>query len=121
MSSDASSNSHGDAWPPENTEEVPVQLPLDTIPSEFEAAVAELKQRSRADLKRARKHHRRALTALEDGAYDALPDETRTQLTKQLHTSLAALNEALNEPDASEDESQTGPSSLLQKATSWLW
>lgn len=123
MPSDASSGSDFDAWPPsENSDEVPVQLPLDTVPSEFEAAVSELRQRSREDLERARKHHRRALTALQDGAYDALPEETRDQLTKQLRTSLTALNEALHDPGASDDESQSdNASSLLHKAATWLW
>lgn len=123
MQSPASASSPPDAWPPSASNgDSPVQLPLDTIPSEFEEAVSQLRQRSRDDLVRARKHHRRALKALREGAYDALPDETRDKLTEQLLTNLTALNEALDNPDASDQTSQTEDSySVLRAALTWLW
>lgn len=123
MQSPASSSSPPDAWPPSASDgDSPVQLPLDTIPPEFEAAVSKLKQRSRDDLVQARKHHRRALKALRKGAYDALPEETRDQLTKELLTNLTALNEALDPSDAPDQKSQAEDSySLLRATLTWLW
>jgi len=123
MQSPASSSSASDAWPSDPCgDESPVQLPLDTVPAEFEETVSKLRQRSRDELVRARKHHRRALKALREGAYDALPDETRDPLTEQLLTNLTALNEALEKPDASGETSQTENSySVLRTALTWLW
>lgn len=123
MQSQTSTFSKSNAWPPSSSnEDSPVQLPLDTIPQDFEAAVAKLKQRDRDDLERARKHHRRALKALREGAYDTLPEETRDQLSKQLLTNLTALNEALDESNVSDEASQTEDSySVLRKALTWLW
>lgn len=122
MQSPASSSSKSHAWPSDTSgEDSPVQLPLDTVPPEFEEAVSKLRQRSRDELVRARKHHRRALKALREGAYDALPDETREQLTKQMLTNLTALNEALDDPDTSGERSQTEVSSVLRTALTWLW
>lgn len=122
MESSASSNSQSDVRSVRVTDNgSSIGLPLETIPSEFEAAVRELKQRSRKDLQQARKHHRRALKALHEGAYDALPEETREQLTKQLHTNLKALNEALEDGTASDTEPDSDASSLFHKALTWLW
>jgi len=123
MQAPASSSSESDAWPTDACgEDLPVQFPLDTVPPEFEEAVSKLRQRSRDDLVRVRKHHRRALKALREGAYDALPDETRDKLTEQLLTNLTALNEALDGPDASDETSQTEDSySVLRTALTWLW
>lgn len=123
MQPQISTFSKSEAWPPSSSDEdSPVQLPLDTIPQEYEAAVSKLKQRSRDDLERARKHHRRALKALRKGAYDALPEETRDQLTKQLLTNLTALNDALDELEASDEKTDADDShSLLRSALTWLW
>ncbi len=72
-----------------------VRLPLETSPSDFEEAVRKLKQRPTNDLQRARKHHRRALKALRNDGYEALPDHTRDRLIKRFQTNLTALNEVL--------------------------
>lgn len=52
--------------------------------------------RSPKDLARARRHHRRALKALEAGGFDALEAGTRQQLIRRLRADLDALDEALN-------------------------
>lgn len=103
-----------------------IQLPLETRPDDPEKTVQQLKQRPTDDLKRARKHHRRALRALQDGAYDALPEETRTQLIKRLRGNLRALNKALEASTRTANPStkktrSTASSSLFQKALTWLW
>jgi hypothetical protein len=54
-----------------------------------------LRERDPDDLKRARRHHRRALTALKGGCYDALGGKTRTQLIRRLTADLEAINRAL--------------------------
>lgn len=101
-----------------------VQLPLDTSPKDFSEAVRKLKQRPTDELQRARKHHRRALKALRDDAYEALGDQTRTRLIERLQTNLTALNKALEtvEPEeALSSQSTNSASSLFQKALTWLW
>jgi uncharacterized membrane protein YccC len=70
-------------------------LPLDTRPDDLDELVRALRSCSPSDLRRARRHHRRALTALTDGCYDALSDETRRQLIRRLREDLTALNRAL--------------------------
>lgn len=105
-----------------------LHLPLDDRPSDYESVVQKLKQRPPDELRQARKHHRRALKALRNGAYDALPDSTREQLIERFHVNLKALNEALSTDDqAGDDESPSPPSSsqisssLFNKALTWLW
>jgi len=106
-----------------------IHLPLDDRPSDYESVVQKLRQRPSEELHRARKHHRRALKALRDGAYDALPDSTREQLIQRFHVNLEALNEALNPDDQAEDDDSLSPlspsgissSSLFHKALTWLW
>jgi len=85
-------------------------LPLPDEPSDFEDAVEQLAQQPEDELRHARKHHRRALTALRDGAYDALSDETRERLTQQFRCSLRALNRALDAPNAPDGEETSPPS-----------
>lgn len=72
-----------------------VRLPLETSPSDFDEAVRKLKQRPTDELRRARKHHRRALKALRNDGYEALPDPTRDRLIKRFQTNLTALNDVL--------------------------
>jgi hypothetical protein len=101
-----------------------VRLPIETPPSDFEDAVEKLRQRPTDELQRARKHHRRALKALRDDGYEALPDATRERLISRFQENLTALNEALTtEEPATETpgRAQSSASSLLQKALSWLW
>lgn len=97
-----------------------IQLPLDSPPSDFDEAVQKLADRPQDELQRAQAHHRRALKALRDDAYEALPDSTRERLIRRLQTNLTALNEAL-EMDRSDDSSSRAPSSLFHKALTWLW
>lgn len=101
-----------------------VQLPLQSPPSDFEEAVQKLKHRPVDELRQARKHHRRALKALREGGYDALPDETREQLIARFHTALEALNKALetesSEGNASSQET-TSLGALLNDALPWPW
>lgn len=61
----------------------------------FEAAVRTLRERDQDDLRRARRHHRRALEALKGGCYDALSDGTRERLVRRLTSDLEILNAAL--------------------------
>ena len=69
-----------------------VQLPLESAPSDLDEAVQELTERPEDELRRARKHHRRALKALREDTYEALPKETHEQLVRRLQTNLTALN-----------------------------
>jgi len=100
-----------------------VRLPLETPPSDFEEAVQKLRQRPGDELRRARKHHRRALKALRDDGYEALPDSTRERLISRFQENLTALNEALKteEPTTETPSTEDSASSLLQKALTWLW
>jgi hypothetical protein len=100
-----------------------VRLPIETPPSDFEEAVQKLEQRPTDELRRARKHHRRALKALRDDAYGALPDATRDRLIRRFQENLTALNTALqtDEPDAESPSRSQKSSSLFQKALTWLW
>ncbi|WP_263786777.1 hypothetical protein [Salinibacter grassmerensis] len=86
------------------------KLPLDHPASSLEEAVEELRRRPEDELRRARKHHQRALKALQNGAYEALSEETRGRLTNQFRSGLHALNQALDEVEAS-NGSDEGPSS----------
>jgi hypothetical protein len=100
-----------------------VRLPIETPPSDFEEAVQKLKQRPTDELQRARRHHRRALKALRDDAYGALPEHTRDQLIRRFQENLTALNEALKTEESeteSPSRSQASTSSLFQKALTWL-
>lgn len=115
----AISDAHSTGDPPSA-----VQLPLESVPSDLDEAVQELTERPEDELRRARKHHRRALKALHENAYEALPEDTRERLIRRLQTNLTALNAAL-ETEASDDESPTSTrsssSSLFRKAFTWLW
>jgi hypothetical protein len=73
----------------------PVDASITKQASSLEAAVEMLRKRDPDDLKRARRHHRRALTALKGGCYDALGGTTRTQLIQRLTADLEAINRAL--------------------------
>jgi len=101
-------------------------MPLDSPPSDFKEAVDALRQRPDEELRQARKHQRRALKALREGGYDALPEETREQLAQQFRTSLTALNEALETNASAPSPSSKAPDenkalSLFQKLITWIW
>lgn len=70
-------------------------MPLEEPVDSFREAVQQLQTCDSTELRRARKHHRRALSSLQDGGYDNLPATTRRDLTDRLRNNLEALNEAL--------------------------
>jgi hypothetical protein len=84
-----------------------VRMPIDRDGSvdSLDDAVHALRQCDPAELRRARRHHRRALSALERGSYEALGDDTRAQLVNRLRTDLEALDRALHG-----DPSRSAPS-----------
>lgn len=71
-------------------------MPIDDTADSIEEAVSALRECSPEDLRRARRHHRRALEALQDGCYDALGDDTRGTLIQRLKADLTVLNRALD-------------------------
>lgn len=91
-----------------------VQFPLDEPVSDLEEAVPKLTECSEVELQRARKHHRRAVQALRDGAYGALSARTREQLLKRLRQNLEALNVALRSKRSSETNANSQRSSSSQ-------
>lgn len=99
----------------------PAKLPLDRPASSLEEAVEQLRGRPEDELRRARKHHRRALKALRDGAYEALSEETRERLTNQFRSGLRALNQALDEAGASNPDDGTSSSTSLGDVLTGLW
>lgn len=72
-----------------------VRMPLNEPADSMEEAVRDLMKRDPADLRRARRHHRRALAALRSGCYDAVGEDTRAQLVQRLRADLKALTRAL--------------------------
>ncbi len=109
-------------------------MPIEGPVSDLQEAVQKLKQCPPAELKRARRHHRRALEALHMGGYEALSGDTRQQLTERLQTDLEALNKALNDLEREDgthreselQESNAEPahgmsSSLIQEVLPWNW
>jgi BRCT domain type II-containing protein len=84
-----------------------VRMPVDVPADDPEEAVERLRQCSRPALRRARKHHRRALESLRTGGYSALSEATRRRLTDRLRSNLEALNQAL-EALGSAEASGTG-------------
>jgi hypothetical protein len=71
---------------------MPIEEPVD----DTDEAVAKLRQCDSTELRRARKHHRRALESLRNGGYSCLSDATRTHLAVRLRNNLEALNRALD-------------------------
>ena len=104
-----------------------VYIPLGDRPADYDSMVQALRDQPADELRRARKHHRRALKALRSGAYEALSDGTREQLLERFHVNLQALNSALRADGApgADRDSQSPPSplssSFMQKALTWLW
>ena len=70
-------------------------LPIETRPDDPDELVQALRGCSPNELRRARRHHRRALKALTNGRYNALSDQTRERLIGRLREDLTALNQAL--------------------------
>lgn len=98
-----------------------VQLPLDEPVSDVQEAVPKLTECSEAELQRARKHHRRAVQALRDGAYGALSASTREDLRKQLRQNLEALNVALRSKSSPEAQTNSQRSSSSQWGIAGFW
>ncbi len=74
-----------------------VRMPIDGSADSVDAAVEKLLSCDRQELRRARRHHRRALAALENGSYETLSDSTRTDLIERLRRDLEALDRALHQ------------------------
>ena len=88
-----------------------VRMPIDDAVDSMADAVQQLKTRNPQDLRRARRHHRRALAALENGSYETLADDTRSQLVTRLRADLEALDRALNQLDGPGASSGPGSTS----------
>ncbi len=84
-----------------------VRMPIEEPVEDFDAAVDELRHCSSAELRRARKHHRRALESLRNGGYHSLSDATRDHLVERLHNNLAALNRALDTSASAPENTST--------------
>jgi len=109
-SSDTSSNS------PSSSSDAPAQrfsavrMPIEVPVEDREQAVEELRRCSSTELRRARKHHRRALESLRTGGYSNLSDATRRRLADRLRTNLEVLNRALAPASSGDDASAGRPS-----------
>jgi hypothetical protein len=92
-----------------------VQMPIEGSIDSIEAAVEKLLACDMSELRRARRHHRRALSALENGSYDTLSDPKRSELVRRLRIDLEALDRAIHQAGASSassaPESPDAPSS----------
>ncbi|MFB6229874.1 MAG: hypothetical protein ABEL04_01860 [Salinibacter sp.] len=86
------------------------QLPLRQPVADVEEAVRTLEGYPPDELRRARKHHRRALEALRDNAYNALSGDTRKRLVRRFRTNLRILNKALDAADDSDADRTVGSS-----------
>ncbi len=71
-------------------------MPIGDSADSVEEAARALQKCPPDDLRRARRHHRRALAALQNGCYDALDSDTRGTLIQRLKADLTALNRALD-------------------------
>lgn len=110
--------------PPSPPQRAAASLPLTNRPDDPDELVHALCDCSPEDLRRARRHHRRALKALADGHYNALSDQTRRRLIERLRKDLTALNRALSSSSTSPtDNAPTPPnrSSGLWSFLSKLW
>lgn len=84
-----------------------VRMPIEEPVEDFDAAVDKLRQCASTELRRARKHHRRALEALQNGGYHSLSDATREHLVERLRNNLTALNRALDSSASSPETTST--------------
>ena len=82
---------------------LPLDLPVDDHAETFDQMMNQLQRCAPEDLRRARRHHRRALEALRNGCYEALCEDTRDQLIGRLQVDLDALNQALGDRDVGLD------------------
>jgi hypothetical protein len=87
-----------------------VQMPIEGSTDSIEAAVEKLLACDISELRRARRHHRRALSALENGSYDTLSDPKRSELVRRLRSDLEALDRAINRTGSSSAPSAPGRS-----------
>lgn len=87
-----------------------VQMPIEGSIDSIEAAVEKLLACDISELRRARRHHRRALSALENGSYDTLSDPKRSELVRRLRSDLEALDRAINRAGSSSAPSAPGRS-----------
>lgn len=97
-----------------------VRMPIEQPVSDFEEAVRKLKQCTLHELRRARRHHSRALESLHNGGYDALSEDTRERLVERLQTDLKALNQALDEVDTSNEATDRSETSYSFSSSLWI-
>ncbi len=102
-----------------------VRLPIEEPIDDFEDAVENLKACSPTELRRAYRHHRRAIEALQEGGYNALSEATRNDLLAHLRCNLKALNEALDATARSPSDSMSSDAedpgdSLSSRARSFV-
>lgn len=114
-SSSDRSQPEADAPPRPGDSRYAVRMPIDGDVDTVEEAVSELRKCDPSDLRRARRHHRRALKALENGLYGAINEETRNQLVGRLRSDLEALNQALHQgPLSGRESADDGPGAAAQ-------
>ena len=109
---------------PPSPQRAAASLPLTNRPDDPDELVHALRDCSPDDLRRARRHHRRALKALADGRYNALSDQTRHRLIERLREDLTALNRALSSSSTNPTDSAPTPpdrSSGLWSFLNELW
>ena len=103
-----------------------VRLPIEEPVQDFDEAIAKLKQCDSTELRRARKHHRRALESLRNGGYSCLSDATREHLADRLRKNLNALSHVLDtsaspEPNYEPASESTSISSRFRSLFKGLW
>jgi hypothetical protein len=81
-----------------------VRMPIEEPVDDLNDAVRKLRQCSSTELRRARRHHRRAIESLQQGGYNALSASTRDHLLNRLRRNLKALNHALDATTTSESQ-----------------
>lgn len=103
-----------------------VRLPIEEPVQDFNDAIAKLEQCDSTELRRARKHHRRALESLRNGGYTGLSDATREHLADRLRKNLNALNHVLDTttadaPNYEASSESTSISSRFRSFFKGLW
>lgn len=103
-----------------------VRLPIEEPVQDVDEAIAKLEQCDSTELRRAHKHHRRALESLRNGGYSGLSDATREHLADRLRKNLNALNHVLDTttadaPNYEASSESTSISSRLRAFFKGLW
>ncbi|PSQ95571.1 MAG: hypothetical protein BRD55_10055 [Bacteroidetes bacterium SW_9_63_38] len=92
----------------------PLQLSIEEPVHNLDEAIVQLKQCDSTELRRARRHHRRALGSLRNGGYSGLSETTREHHSGRLRKNLDAPSHVLASPtDADADYESSGDSQPL--------